>query len=165
MSITNSPCWQCNICVGVQQLFMCICMHISTPNYSCQTLHEIRNFSSFFLPTLAPWTQSATFAHSAIPSPPPLIHLPPLCSVSPSHTLQFTPSNYNSINQSFAVTMATATLGTGPCVACGHQPATDHHHLLHQNKVNLSSLNGLQEPRGRLCGVATWDTGPIIILL
>lgn len=64
----------------------------------------------------------------------------PLHSASPSHNPPFAPSNYNSINQSFAVTMATAMLGTGPRVACGHQPAIDHHHLLHQNKANLSHL-------------------------
>lgn len=61
----------------------------------------------------------------------------PLHSASPSHNPPFAPSNYNSINQSFAVTMATAMLGTGPRVACGHQPAIDHDHLLHQNKANL----------------------------
>lgn len=71
-------------------------------------------------------------------SPHTLIHLPPpLHSASPSHNPPFAPSNYNSINQSFAVTMATAMLGTGPRVACGHQPAIDHDHLLHQNKANL----------------------------
>lgn len=58
-----------------------------------------------------------------------------LC-VSPSHNPPFAPSNYNSIHQSFAVTMATAMLGIRPRVARGHQSATDHHHLLHQNKLN-----------------------------
>ncbi len=65
----------------------------------------------------------------------PLIHLPPLCCVSPSHSPPFAPSNYNSIHQSFAVTMATAMLCTGRHVVCGHLSATGYHRLLHKIKL------------------------------
>lgn len=75
-------------------------------------------------------------AHNVTPRIPSPSYLnsssAPLHSFSPSHNPPFAPSNYNSINQSFAVTMATAMLGTGPRVARGHHLAIDHHHLLHQ---------------------------------
>lgn len=79
--------------------------------------------------------------------PHPLIHLPPLCSVSPSH------------NPPCAIiTRSTSPLQLPWQQQCWAQvpvlpaSATDHYHLLHQNKVNQSFLHDLWTPRGRLCG-------------
>lgn len=87
----------------------------------------------------------------------PLIHLPPLCSVSlPPTTHHLLRPIITRSTSPFAVTMATAMLGTGPRVAHGHQSVTDHHHLLHQNKLNQSFLHGLLTPRGStLCDPKT----------
>lgn len=98
---------------------------------------------------LALCRQSTAFAHSPIPSLSSLnSSSTPVLRVSPSHNPPFAPSNYNSIHQSFAVTMATAMLGTGPRVARGHQSATDHHHLLHQIELQQYFLHGLWTSRG-----------------
>lgn len=116
------------------------------PNYISQTPRD-HTQETFPPPLYLHWHHAGGALPSlTLPShlSHPLIHLPPLCAVSlPPTTHHFAPSNYNSIHQSFAVTMATAMLGTGPCVARGHQSATrghqsatDHHHLLHQHKVN-----------------------------
>lgn len=103
-------------------------------NYICQTPRDIIE-ETFPPPHLR---RSTAFADSAIPSlSSPNSSSTPVLHVSPSHNPTFAPSNYNSIHQSFAVTMATAMLGTGSRVARGHQSATDHQHLCF--KLNVSN--------------------------
>lgn len=157
LSLTISPSCRRSICVGVQQLSLAVssyrhhafnvrmhaCIYPPKLNLSNATWPCWKNFSSSSSPTLALCRRSAAFAHSPIPSLSSLnsSSTPVLC-VSPSHNPPFAPSNYNSIHQSFAVTMATTMmLGTGPRVARGHRSATDHHHLLDQNKLNQSFLH------------------------
>lgn len=109
-------------------LLVCVCMHVSTPRPQITpvkrhvTLHKKKLF--FFLPpplynTYAGTVQAERCLSLTLPShlshPLNSSSTPVLC-VSPSHTPPFAPSNYNSIHRSFAVTMATAMLGTGPRV-------------------------------------------------
>lgn len=114
-SLSLLPCWQCNICVGVQQLSLAVCsyrhhafsvrmyacLYPPTPNYTCQTPRDLAQEETFFflylplfiIPTLAPCRRNAAFRSLSHPiSHIPLIHLPPLCSVSlpptPHHLLR-----------------------------------------------------------------------------
>lgn len=138
-SLSLLPCWQCNICVGVQQLSLAVCSYrhhafsvrmyaclYPPPNYTCQTPRDLAQEETFFffLPpplynTYAGTVQAERCLSLTLPShlshPLNSSSTPVLC-VSPSHTPPFAPSNYNSIHRSFAVTMATAMLGTGPRV-------------------------------------------------
>lgn len=107
--------------------------------------HDRRNFSSSSLPTRAPCRQSTAFAH--FPIPHPLIHLPPLRSVSPSH------------NPPFAIiTRSTSSLQLPWQQQCWAQipmlpaSATDQYHLLSQYKVTQSFSNDLWTTRGRIWG-------------
>lgn len=151
LSSANSACCPAgdavSVCGGVQPLSLAVrpsgTSHVDAANGQLKNSHPLNVRKNFFPRRLYLGRCTRAHATRCLAS-----HLPsylnsssaPLHSASPSHNPPFAPSNYNSINQSFAVTMATAMLGTGPRVACGHQPAIDHHHLLHQNKANLSHL-------------------------